>query len=159
MSLAHKVAPPRPLTHSETHDTLTQFRFHFNNFYRKDDDFKPLLRSNLTWNSSAISYGLTPDQGDDLETLLGNVCSLLPFPYLNNRILKETRKWENVWDIIFEHYQAKPNQDSNLDFVALTLDKEHGETYQTFFERLCHHQRTHLAPRGAVGTGLFCAEF
>ena len=27
------------------------------------------------------------------------------------------------------------------------------ESYLTFFERLCHHQRTHLAPANAVGTG------
>ena len=52
MNLAHKIAPPRHLTHVETHDSLTQFKFHFNNFYRKDDDFKPLLKSEFTWNGS-----------------------------------------------------------------------------------------------------------
>jgi hypothetical protein len=153
MNLAHKVAPPRPLTHVETHDSLTQFRFRFNNFYRKDVEFRPMLRSAFTWNGTQNNYGRTPDEGDDLETLLGNICSLLPFPYLNNRILKESRSWADVWDIIFEHYQAKPNQGSNLDFVSLTIDKKNGESYLTFFERLCHHQRTHLAPTGAVGTG------
>ena len=153
MNLAHKVAPPRPLTHVETHDSLTQFRFHFNNFYRKDSDFRPILKSTFTWNGTQNNYGRTPDEGDDLETLLGNVCSLLPFPYLNSRILKETRSWADVWDIIFQHYQAKPNQDTNLDFVSLDLDKKDGESYLTFFERLCHHQRTHLAPANAVGTG------
>ena len=153
MNLAHKVAPPRPLTNVETHDSLTQFKFHFNNFYRKDADFRPILRSTFTWNGTQNSYGRTPDEGDDLETLLGNVCSLLPFPYLNSRILKETRNWADVWDIIFGHYQAKPSQDSNLDFVSLELDRKNGESYLTFFERLCHHQRTHLAPANAVGTG------
>ena len=153
MNLAHKVAPPRPLTNVETHDSLTQFKFHFNNFYRKNADFRPILRSAFTWNGTQDNYTRTPDEGDDIETLLGNMCSLLPFPYLNSRILKETRNWADVWDIIFEHYQAKPNQDSNLDFVSLDLDRKNGESYQTFFERLCHHQRTHLAPANAVGTG------
>ena len=37
--------------------------------------------------------------------------------------------------------------------MSLKLNKEEKETYQTFYERLCHHQRTHLAPRGSVGTG------
>ena len=153
MNFASKVAPPRPLTHSETNDSLTQFKFHFNNFYRKDSDFKPILKSTFTWDGTAANYGRTADEADDLETLLGNVCSLLPFPYLNSRILKETKTWNDVWEIIFTHYQAKPSQDSNLDFVSLTLDRAKGETYLTFYERLCHHQRTHLAPAGAVGTG------
>ena len=152
MHLSTKVAPPRPLTHKETHDSLTQFKFHFNNFYRKDSDFKPILKSNFTWNATAVNYGVD-DQADDLETLLGNVCSLLPFPYLNSRILKETKKWNDVWNIIFTHYQATPSQDSNLDFVSLALDTANGESYLTFYERLCHHQRTHLASVGAVGTG------
>ena len=67
--------------------------------------------------------------------------------------MKETKSWADVWDIIFGHYQAKPNQDSNLDFVSLELDRKNGESYLTFFERLCHDQRTHLAPANAVGTG------
>ena len=37
--------------------------------------------------------------------------------------------------------------------MSLKLNKEENENYLTFYERLCHHQRTHLAPRGAVGTG------
>ena len=44
-SLNLRVAPPCPLTHNETHDSLTQHRFLFNNFYRKDKDFKPILKS------------------------------------------------------------------------------------------------------------------
>ena len=127
MHLSTKVAPPRPLTQKETHDSLTQFKFHFNNFYRKDADFKPILKSNFTWDATAENYGVD-DQADDLETLLGNICSLLPFPYLNSRILKETKKWSDVWNVIFTHYQATPSQDSNLDFVSLALDTANGES-------------------------------
>ena len=123
MNLASKVAPPRPLTHTETNDSLTQFEFHFNNFYRKDSDFKPILKTTFNWDGTAANYGKTPDEADDLETLLGNVCSLLPFPYLNTRILKETTNWKDVWEIIFTHYQAKPSQDSNFDFVSSLLTK------------------------------------
>ena len=152
-SLSLRVAPPRPFTQNETHDSLTQHKFLFNNFYRKDKDFKPILKSTFRWDSRRDNYGVTPDQADELETLLGNICSLLPFPYLTSRILKETTSWSDVWDIIFNHYQAKPSQDTNLDFVSLKLNIADKETYQTFYERLCHHQRTHLAPRGAIGTG------
>ena len=58
-----------------------------------------------------------------------------------------------MWNIIFTHYQVSPSQDSNLDFVSLALDTANGESYLTFYERLCHHQRTHLASDGAVGSG------
>ena len=71
MNLATKVAPPRPLTHTETHDSLTQFKFHFNNFYRKDTDFRPILKSTFAWNAAEANYGRTADEGDELETLLG----------------------------------------------------------------------------------------
>ena len=37
--------------------------------------------------------------------------------------------------------------------MSLKLNKVENETYLTFYERLCHHQRKHLAPGGAVGTG------
>ena len=70
MSLSTKVAPPRPLTHNETNDSLTQFRFHFNNFYRKDSDFKPILKSTFTWDATAANYGKIAEEADDLETLL-----------------------------------------------------------------------------------------
>ena len=149
-SLNLRVAPPRPFTQNETHDSLTQHKFLFNNFYRKDKDFKPILKSTFHWDSRRDHYGVTADQSDELETLLGNICSLLPFPYLTSRILKETTRWSDVWDIIFSHYQAKPSQDTNLDFISLKLNRDEKETYQTFYERLCHHQRTHLAPSGAV---------
>ena len=149
-----RVAPPRPFTNHETHDSLTQHRFLFNNFYRKDKDFKPLLKSTFTWNARAQNYGVADEnQRDELETLLGNICSLLPFPYLTSRILKETSSWSDVWDIIFSHYQAKPSQDTNLDFMSIKINGEEKESYLTFYERLCHHQRTHLATTGAVGTG------
>ena len=148
MNIATKVASPRPLTHKETHDSLTKFKFHFNNFYRKDSDFKPILKRNFTWDTTAENYDVA-DQADDL----GNICSLLPFQYLNSRILIETKKWSDVWNIIFTHYQALPSQDSNLYFVSLALDTANGESYLTFYERLCHHQRTHLASAGAVGSG------
>ena len=94
MNLASKVAPPRPLTHSETNDSLTQFKFHFNNFYRKDSDFKPILKSTFTWDGTAANYGKEPDEADDLETLLGNVCSLLPFPYLEQPDFKRNQNLE-----------------------------------------------------------------
>ena len=134
MNIATKVASPRPLTHKETHDSLTKFKFHFNNFYRKDSDFKPILKRNFTWDTTAENYDVA-DQADDL----GNICSLLPFQYLNSRILIETKKWSDVWNIIFTHYQALPSQDSNLYFVSLALDTANGESYLTFYERLCHH--------------------
>jgi len=152
-SLNLRVAPPRPFTQNETHDSLTQHRFLFNNFYRKDKDFKPILKTSFKWDPRSIHYGVSENECDELETLLGNICSLLPFPYLTSRIMKETKSWTDVWDIIFSHYQAKPSQDTNLDFISINLNKSEKESYLTFYERLCHHQRTHLAPVGAVGTG------
>ena len=152
-SLNLRVAPPRPFTQNETHDSLSQHRFLFNNFYRKDKDFKPVLKTNFKWDPKSVNYGVTENEYDELETLLGNICSLLPFPYLTSRIMKETKSWGDVWDIIFSHYQAKPSQDTNLDFISIELNRTEKESYLTFYECLSHHQRTHLATAGAVGTG------
>ena len=133
-SLNLRVAPPRPFTHNETHDSLTQHRFLFNNFYRKDKDFKPILKSTLKWDSRRGNYGVALDQHDELETLLGIICNLLPFPYLTSRILKETTSWSDVWDIIFSHYQAKPSQDTNLDYISIKLNRDKKELYHTFYK-------------------------
>ena len=69
-SLSLKVARPRPFSHNETHDSLTQHTFLFNNFFRKDKDFKPILKSTFTWDARRDNYGVTADQADELETLL-----------------------------------------------------------------------------------------
>ena len=152
------INPPRVLKNNETHDSLTQWKFQFNNFFLKDSDFKSLLKSSLTWDSSSPNYGFLgegkEDKSDNLEILLGNLSGYLPFPYLTSQILKESRKWADVWSIIFSHYQAEPSQDTNLDFVSLQLNKADNESYLTFYERLCHHQRTHLAKQGAIIQGV-----
>lgn len=143
---------------TETHHSLTQWKFTFNNFYRKDPDFNPLLKSSLVWDASAANYSLTgmtaADQGDNLETLLGNLAGFLPFPYLTSRILKESTRWGDVWNILFSHYQVEPSQEANLDFISLTIDKANKESYQTFHERLCHHQWSHLAKHGTIVQGV-----
>ena len=65
-SLSLRVAPPRPFSHNETHDSLTQHKFLFNNFYRKDKDFKPILKSTFTWDARRDNYGVTAKQHKQL---------------------------------------------------------------------------------------------
>ena len=160
MSTSVKFSTPSPLTLNETHDSLTQWKLQFINFYRKDWDFKPLLVSSVKWDATKPNYGFEKedlvDHADNLEVLLGSLASYLPFPYLTPRILTESKNLSDVWSIIFSHYNAEPSQDTNLDFISLRLntDRDVKESYQTFYERLCHHQRTHLVKRGAEIQGV-----
>ena len=91
------------------------------------------------------------DRAEDFTDLLNVLSGFLPHSYLTARISKDTKCWQDVWDIIYQHYNCKISGDTLLDFE--NLKKESDENYLQYYERLLQHTRLHLAPANAeVGT-------
>ena len=86
-----------------------------------------------------------------MELILLQLGGHLPFPYLTQRFVKEAKSWEEVWKIVYTHYGVQPSQVSFIHYAK--LKKKQGESPLTFYERLCHHSRSHLAPVGATANG------
>ena len=157
-----KIPPPRALQHNETLSSLDQFKNQFRLFYKRSSDVKEFFKPGSRWDPSLDSYGLADDAGENgtkkedkaenLELLLTQLGSHLPFPYLTQKFTHETKCWDDVWSILYTHYGVQPNQQSFMDYAG--LQKKPDETPLTFYERLCHHARSHLAPAGATANGI-----
>ena len=161
-----KIPPPRALQQQETLASLDQFKIAFKLFYKRSPDAREFFKPDATWDPSQPNYGLRDDVGadglsaadkaDNLELLLSQLGNHLPFPFLTPKFVKETRCLEDCWTILYTHYGVQPNQQSFLHYAK--LQKKPDESPATFFERLCHHARSHLAPRGATASGITNAE-
>ena len=147
-SLNLRVAPPRPFTQNETHDSLTQHRFLFNNFYRKDKDFKPLLKTNFRWDPNSVHYGVTENEYDELETLLGNICSLLPFPYSGTSVkipivkIRFTPKLANY--LLFWPCTQSCTSPRRSPWVKFSPKSQFSVTTSKFDERLAYWPKNQL---------------
>ena len=84
---------------------------------------------------------------EDFTDFLNVLSGFLPHSYLTTRIAKDTSCWDDVWGLIYHHYNCKVSGDTLLDFENLRKDTD--ENYQQFFERLLQHSRLQLAPAGS----------
>ena len=95
-----------------------------------------------------LKFGFTgadaQEKSDDFGDFLNVLAGFLPHSYLTSRISSDTKCWEDVWNIIYTHYNCKISGDTLLDFEA--LNRESDENYQQFYERLLQHTRLHMAP-------------
>ena len=151
--------PPRMLSTTETYHTLTHWKTAFRTYYRRDDYYKDFLLRTARWDSAAADNGQTAvmrndvevrsaaDRGGDIEDFLYIICGFLPFPYLTEKIVKGTKKLEDVWDVISDHYGLRVSSESLLDYG--TIQQQSGETYRQFYDRLLAHSRLHL-PRANI---------
>ena len=133
-----KCPPPRQLQHEETLSSLEQFKTSFTLFYKRSRDLKEFFRPGATWDPLAENYGLTADTGDsstaltaeeksdNLQLLLTQLGSQLPFPFLTPKLLKETRNLTDAFNILYQHYGVLPSQKTFLQY--LDLKKKHDET-------------------------------
>ena len=154
MSHSVKCPPPRQLGTAETLESLTHWKNTFRTYFKKDDSYKPLMRLNKIWDPSAVNYGqVDENEGlersvsevkEDLMDLLNTLAGFLPHSYLTDKLVSNTNNWNDVWQIIYEHYGVTITGETLLDFED--LHKENGETHRQFFERLLQHTRQHLAP-------------
>ena len=111
--MAAKVPYPRPLTATETLDTLTHWKCHVRNYFRRDDNLKGFFAREQTWDPALDNYGFQGDdamlKADSLEGLLDTITGFMPGPYLTARITTQTKSMNDVFDIIWQHYDVQPN--------------------------------------------------
>ena len=74
---------------------------------------------------------------EDLTGLLNTLASYLPYSYLTDKITKNSTCWNDVWEIIFEHYNVHINSESLLDFED--IHKQDDETYRQYYEKVLQH--------------------
>ena len=149
-----RTPPPRQLTHQETLETLTHWRNSFKTFYKKDSIYRSFLKEGFSWDSSRDHYGFAAettgekrtaqDLADDFTDLLNTLAGFLPHAYLTDKILLSTKNWNEVYAIIYEHYNVHLNCDSFMNFESMRKKTE--ETHRQFYERLLQHVKLHLAP-------------
>ena len=146
-----KFPPPRPLTKKETLDSLEHWKSQFKTFFKRDDTFRPFLRSDFTWDPSLDKYGFSganaQEDSDNFEDFLNVLSGFLPHSYLTSRITKDTKCWEDIWNVIYTHYDCKISGNTLLYFES--LNKTSDENHQQFYERLLQHARLHMAPAQA----------
>ena len=146
--------PPRQLGTAETLESLTHWETTFRTYFKRDDAYKPLLRKSTVWNPMEGNYGQIAETSglkrtaaevkEDLVDLLSTLAGFLPHSYLTDKLLKSTKGWSDVWQIIHEHYGVQVSSETLLDFEDFS--KQTGETHRQFYERLLQHARLHLAP-------------
>ena len=59
------------------------------------------------------------DMKEDLVDLLNTLAGYLPHSYLTDKILKSTKGWKDVWNVIHDHYGVQVTSESLLDFESL----------------------------------------
>ena len=150
-----KVPYPRQLAASETLDTLTHWKSHIRNYFRRDENLKIFFARENTWDQSRDLYGFTGEgaatKADYLEGLLDTVAGFMPGPYLTARITKQANSMQDVFNIIWTHYDVDPNPSTFLDFAELELSRD--ERYIDLFYRMLYHAEMHLLKRGTVIEG------
>ena len=151
-----KVPYPRQLSANETLDTLTHWRSHVRNYFRRDDNLKDFFARTAVWDSSQNNYGFEGDtaaaKADSLEGLLDTIAGFMPGPYLTARLTKQTTSMTTVFEVIWDHYDVSPNPSTFLDFAELCLMKE--ERYIDLYHRMVYHCEQHLLVRGAQVAGV-----
>ena len=81
-----------------------------------------------------------PSSSDDQEiivALLGLIFSYLPTPWLTKRSMKETKSWKEVWDLLYTHYEVKPNQITFIRYNDMKCESD--ERPWDFYCRMVYH--------------------
>ena len=98
--MAAKVPYPRQLTATESLDTLTHWKSHVRNYFRRDDN----VRGFFAWDPALQNYGFVGEdaatQADHLEGLLDTISGFMPGPYLTARLTKHTKSMQDVFNVI-----------------------------------------------------------
>ena len=161
--------PPRMLSSTETLYSLGHWITSFRTYYRRDGYYKGFLLPDARWNATQVNYGQVQDINDqgvvtrsaqdkseDLKDFLSIIVGFLPFPYLTEKIVNGTKKLQDVWDALHEHYGLLVTGESLLDFAAMAITNE--ESYRQFFDRLLAHARLHLVKENVTVDGITSGE-
>ena len=85
----------------------------------------------------------SPDEStEDCKDFLHALAGYMPYGYLSEKFLSSVKSLKDAFDVICEHYGVSPSQESFLEFIS--LNKEAGESYRQYYERLLAFSRQHL---------------
>ena len=147
---------PRQLTATESLDTLTHWKSHVRNYFRRDDNVRGFFARDKTWDPALQNYGFVGEeaatQADHLEGLLDTISGFMPGPYLTARLTKHTKSMQDVFNVIWQHYDVNPNPDTFLDFADLSLQSS--ERYIDLYYRMLYHMEMHLLKTGDQDQGI-----
>ena len=82
----------------------------------------------MSLNATASNYGFEDEAEDDksgaelaedLTDPLNTISSYLPHSYLTDKIIIASRNWNDIWSIIYDHYNVQINRESLLNFKAI----------------------------------------
>ena len=155
--LQPRALAPRRLEQSETLQTLNQWRGVLLNYFRRCQYNSYFLRSGLTWDTSVNHGFVAPETtglkrsaavlAEDLDGLFDSIASYLPFDYIADKLKTETTCMTDVWNIIYEVYDAEVSTTHYLDYATMSRNPQ--ETYRNYYNRLVGFVRQHL-PKSAI---------
>ena len=124
-----RTPPPRQLGSEETLETLTHWRTTFKTFFKRDETYKVFVKEDATWDPSSPNYNQTQEVAglqrspgammEDLVDLLNILSGFLPHSYLTDKIVRNTKNWRDVWNVIHDHYGVQVTSESLLDFESM----------------------------------------
>ena len=134
---------------TETLESLTHWKTSFRTFYKRDECYKIFFKPGTRWDPNQSNYGLQDepdgeqrspaDLCEDLGDLLNTLAGYLPHSYLTDKIVNQTKNWDEVYQVIFDHYNVQVSSETLLDFES--IHKKAEETHRQFFERLLQHAK------------------
>ena len=147
---------PRKLEQTETLQSLNHWRNVVKNYFRRCQFYSYFLTPGLTWDNTNTRGFVNETSGlkrtatllaSDLEGFLSTIGTYLPFDYVTEKLIDESTSLDSVWSIIYEIYDAEMVTTNYLDYAS--MQRETGETYRNFFNRLVGFTKQHL-PRSRV---------
>ena len=135
-----KALAPRKLDQTETLQSLNHWRSVLKNYYRRCQFYGYFLAPGIPWDNSQNRGFTTNETGglkrnpatlaSDLDGFLSCIANYLPFDYVSEKLVSESRDMNSVWSIIYEIYDAELNTNNFLDYAFMT--RETGETYRNY---------------------------
>lgn len=125
------------------------------NYFRRDESLKQFFARAATWDPALDNYGFEGEdadtKADSLEGLLDTIAGFMPGPYLTAKITKQTKCMQDVFTVIWDHYDVQPNSSTFLEFADFTLFKD--ERYIDLYYRMTYHAEMHLVTAGTMVEG------
>ena len=129
-----KAPVPRKLEQRETLQNLNHWRNTFVNYYRRCQFYGIFLIPGTTWTTSG-NRGFSHDEtgglkrnvqtlASDLEGFLSCLAGYLPFDYVAEKLADETTCMQDVWEIVYEIYDAEVNTVNFLDYASMKREPQ-----------------------------------
>ena len=157
-----KIPPPRQLGSTETLQSLEQWYRAFRQYYKRDSSFKIFTLSTTRWDPTATNFAFTAEETglkrvpaelkEDCIDFMHALAGYMPYGYLTEKFLSSVTSLQEAFNVICEHYGVNPSQESFLDFID--LQKNAGESYRQYHERMLAFARQHLTKENITVDGI-----